>query len=96
MEMSESGVHVSALCPGFVFTEFHDVNGTRQAVNKLPGFMFMEADECADQAVQACELNRAVFIHGRVNKSLALLSRALPSRVAQNLMAKNSHRVRKD
>ena len=96
MEMSESGVHVSALCPGFVFTEFHDVNGTRQAVNKLPGFMFMEADECADQAVQACELNRAVFIPGRVNKSLALLSRALPSRVAQNLMAKNSHRVRKD
>jgi len=95
MEMSESGVHVSALCPGFVFTEFHDVNGTRAAVNKLPAFMFMEADECAELAVEACERNRAVYIPGRVNKSLAMLNRALPSGVAQNLMARNSHRVRK-
>ena len=95
MELSGTGVHVSALCPGFVFTEFHDVNGTRDAVNKLPGFMFMEAEECAELAVEACERNRAVFIPGGVNKSLAILNRALPSTVAQNLMARNSHRVRK-
>ena len=95
MEMSESGVYVSALCPGFVFTEFHDVNGTRDAVNKLPGFMFMDAEECAELAVEACERNRAVFIPGGINKFLALLNRALPSRVAQSLMANNSHRVRK-
>ena len=95
MEMDGTGVHVSALCPGFVFTEFHDVNGTREAVNKLPAFMFMEAEECAELAVEACERNRAVFIPGGVNKFLALLSRALPSRIAQNLMASNSHRVRK-
>ena len=95
MEMDGTGVHVSALCPGFVFTEFHDVNGTREAVNKLPAFMFMEAEECAKLAVEACERNRAVFIPGGVNKFLALLNRALPSRIAQNLMASNSHRVRK-
>lgn len=94
MEMSKSGVHVSALCPGFVFTEFHDVNGTRSAVSKLPSFMFMEAKDCAEQAVEACERNRAVFIPGGVNKFLALLNRALPSRTAQKLMASNSHRVR--
>jgi len=95
MEMDGTGVHVSALCPGFVFTEFHDVNGTRDAVNKLPGFMFMQAEQCAELAVEACELNRAVFIPGGVNKSLAILNRALPSGVARNLMARNSHRVRK-
>lgn len=95
MEMNGTGVHVSALCPGFVFTEFHDVNGTREAVNKMPAFMFMEADECAELAVEACERNRAVFIPGGVNKFLALLNRTLPSRIAQNLMASNSHRVRK-
>lgn len=95
MEMNGTGVHVSALCPGFVFTEFHDVNGTRAAVNKLPAFMFMEAQDCAELAVEACERNRAVFIPGGLNKIVALLNRAMPSRVAQSLMASNSHRVRK-
>lgn len=96
MEMDGTGVHVSALCPGFVFTEFHDVNGTREAVNKMPGFMFMQAEDCAELAVEACERNRAVFIPGGVNKSLALLNRALPSGTAQKIMARNSHRVRQE
>jgi len=95
MELSHKGVHVSALCPGFVFTEFHDVNGTRDAVNKMPGFMFMEAEECAELAVEACERNRAVFIPGGVNKSLAVLARVLPTTAAQKLMAKNSEKFRK-
>ncbi len=93
-ELSSKGVHVTALCPGFVFTEFHDVNGTREAVNKMPGFMFMEAQDCAELAVEACERNRAVFIPGGVNKSLAVLARVLPGSAAQKLMARNSHRVR--
>jgi len=95
MEMEGTGVHVTALCPGFTFTEFHDVNGTREAVNKIPAFMFMEADECAEMAVEACERNKPVMITGGVNKFIALLNRMLPSGAAQALMARNSHRVRK-
>ena len=95
MEMEGKGVHVTALCPGFTFTEFHDVNGTRDAVNKLPAFMFMEAQECAELGVEACERNRAVVITGGVNKFIALLNRILPTSAAQKLMERNSHRVRK-
>jgi len=95
MECLETGVHVSALCPGFTFTEFHDVNGTRGAVSKMPEAMWMSAEECAEQGVEACERNRAVFIPGGVNKSIAALARALPSTVAQKLMAKNSEKFRK-
>ncbi len=95
MEMDETGVHVSALCPGFTFTEFHDVNGTRKAMDKLPAIMWMEADECAQLGVEACERNRAVFIPGGVNKSLALLNRILPATTAQQLMSKNSDKFRK-
>jgi len=95
LEMRPYGVHVSALCPGFTYSEFHDVNGTRSAVSKMPDFMWMEADECAAQGVEACELNRPVFIPGRVNKSLALTARILPERMALGLMAKNSEKFRK-
>ena len=95
LEVAPDGVHVSALCPGFTYSEFHDVNGTRQGVSKLPDFMWMDADECAEQGVEACERNRAVFIPGGVNKSIAILARILPERLALRLMAKNSEKIRK-
>ena len=95
MEFEGTGVHVSALCPGFTYTEFHDVNGTREALNKLPDYMMMEADECAEQGVEACERNRAVFVPGGVNKSIAILGKVLPNSIAQSLMARNSEKFRK-
>jgi len=95
LEMVLYGVHVSALCPGFTYSEFHDVNGTREGVSKMPDFMWMDAEECAEQGVEACERNRAVFIPGRVNKSIAVAARLMPERIALGLMAKNSEKIRK-
>jgi len=95
LEMEEYGVHVSALCPGFTYSEFHDVNGTRKSVSKLPDYLWMEAEECAELGVEACERNKAVYIPGGVNKSIALLARVMPEPIAMRLMAKNSERIRK-
>jgi len=95
MEMAGTGIHVSALCPGFTYTEFHDVNGTRAGVSKLPDYMWMSAEECAELGVDACEDNKAVFIPGRVNKFIAGLAKVTPNSLAQNIMAKQSHKVRK-
>ena len=95
LELEQQGVHVSALCPGFTYSEFHDVNGTRKAVSKMPDFMWMSAEECAHQGVEACERNRVVFIPGRVNKSIAALAKYLPDTMALKIMAKNSERIRK-
>ncbi len=94
MELDGTGVHVCALCPGFTMTEFHDVNGTREAMNNLPDYMMMDADECAELAFEALERNRAVYITGRVNRFIALLGRILPMTVTQKLMAKNSEKFR--
>lgn len=77
-EMQSTGVKVSALCPGFVLTEFHDVNGTRAGINALPNFMVMKADVCAKLAADALEADKAVFISGRVNRTLARLNRWMP------------------
>ncbi len=95
LEMQSYGVHVSALCPGFTYSEFHDVNDTRASVSKLPDFMWMNAEDCAHQGVEACEMNRAVFIPGGVNKTIAAAGKLLPDSVALKLMAKNSERIRK-
>jgi short-subunit dehydrogenase len=89
-ELSGTGVHVSALCPGFTITEFHDVNGTREGINQLPGFMKMDADECAEMAAEALERNVDVFISGRVNRGLAWLNRILPRAAGKAMMARGS------
>ena len=95
LEMQGKDVHVSALCPGFTYSEFHDVNGTRDSVSKLPDWAWMSAQETAEMGVEACERNRAVFIPGRANKGAALLAKLLPDRLALYIMNKNSERVRK-
>ena len=95
LELKSSGVHVSALCPGFTYTEFHDVNGTRGQVGKLPGWMFQSAEEVVESGIEALERNKAVHVTGRVNKAIAGLARVLPGAVGQNLMEKNSEKFRK-
>ena len=93
-ELQDTGVHVSALCPGFVLTEFHDVNGTREGMNSLPGFMVMDADICAGLAVDALEANKAVFISGRVNRFFARLNRWMPW-LGRKVMSSGSGKYRK-
>ena len=77
-EVSRSGVHVTAVCPGFTFTEFHEVTGTRQEVNKLPGWMWMDAMTVARQGFEAVMKGTPVYINGRANRAIALTVRYAP------------------
>jgi hypothetical protein len=79
MENSATGVRVSALCPGFTYSEFHDVSGTRQLVSKMPAWMWMEAAEVVSFGIGAVtQQHRVVAIPGRVNRLIARLMRWLP------------------
>lgn len=94
-EMEGTGVHVTAVCPGFTHSEFHDVIGTRQKVAELPRFLWMDAPTVARCGYQAVERGQPVVITGAVNGVLALASRLLPQRVARRLVQRNSHRFRR-
>jgi len=79
MEAAHAGVHVSALCPGFTYSEFHDVNGARERVNQnVPSWMWMGADEVAAAGYEAAEANRPVCIPGAQNQIAAALAKVLP------------------
>lgn len=81
MEVKKHGVHVTALCPGFTHSEFHDVMGTREAMNRLPGFMWHNADEVAQAGYQAVMRGQPVCVPGVFNKTVAGSSRLLPERL---------------
>lgn len=77
-ETASTGVQVSALCPGFTYTEFHDVTGTRDAMNKMPSFLMMQVGHTVEGALKAVEKNRTVYVPGWPYKFLVWLSNILP------------------
>jgi uncharacterized protein len=79
MEVREHGVHVSALCPGFTYSEFHDVNASRERMSRaIPAWMWMGADEVAAAGYEAAEANRPLCVPGVHNQVLAALAKLLP------------------
>lgn len=85
MELKPHGVYVTALCPGFTWSEFHDVQGTRDLTDKLPGFMWQDAGTVARAGFDAVMAGRPVCVPGTVNKTLAFTSRLLPETVRYQL-----------
>lgn len=94
-EVSSRNVHVTAVCPGFTFSEFHDVSGTRQIVSRMPSFMWMDAQTVAKQGYGAVMAGRTVYVTGRLNTAIAALARLLPPRVVYAMNRRAGSRYRK-
>ncbi|TAL95997.1 MAG: SDR family oxidoreductase [Rhodanobacter sp.] len=94
LENQPRGVHVCALCPGFTWSEFHDVTRTREKMDKLPGFMWLSASEVVRQGIAAVERGDAVYIPGRVNQFIKTMLQLMPDRLALRLSARQSKRYR--
>jgi short-subunit dehydrogenase len=93
LEMAPHGVHVSALCPGFTYTEFHDVNGTRAIVGQqAPPWLWLGADEVAAAGFEAVEANRPICVPGAPNKAIAAAAHILPDEWVMALMARRARR----
>ena len=89
------GIRVMALCPGFTYSEFHDVTGTRDQVSKMPSYMWMTADEVVSDGLKAIDAGHMVRINGRLNRMIARLFAWLPSSWSMSLMRKRSKDFRK-
>jgi short-subunit dehydrogenase len=75
------GVHVTAVCPGFTLSEFHDVTGTRAQVSKLPPWMWMDSPTVARQGFDAVMKGIPIYINGRANRAIESFARHLPQPV---------------
>ncbi|MBS0462448.1 MAG: SDR family NAD(P)-dependent oxidoreductase [Proteobacteria bacterium] len=94
LENLANGVHVCALCPGFTYSEFHDITGTRQVVSKMPRYMWMGAQEVARIGVEAVERGQIVCVPGRINRAIAGLFKLMPDGMALRTMAKRAKSFR--
>ena len=95
LECEGTGVHVTALCPGFTYSEFHDVNGTRGQVSQMPSWMWQEADEVVEAAIAANEASQATVVPGGANRAITRLAKLLPEGVMLGVMRSQSSRFRR-
>ena len=90
-EYQTAGVHVVAVCPGFTWSEFHDVVGNRAQMNKLPGFMWLDGPKVVSDAHNAVEAGRGpVVVNGWVYKVLATLLQIIPDNWVGRLAARGT------
>lgn len=94
LENRHLGVNVCALCPGFTWSEFHDVTRTRDKMDKLPGFMWLTSEEVVRQGIAAAQRGDAVYIPGRVNRFIKSMIQLMPDKLALYLSARQATRYR--
>lgn len=70
------GVHVTALCPGYVRTEFQDVAEVKASV--IPKAAWLRVDAVAGQGLDAVERNHALAVTGALYRAGVGMNRLLP------------------
>lgn len=76
LEMAPYGVRVTAVCPGFVHTEFHG----RAAIDMsaMPSVGWLEADDVIDEALADVARGRVISVPSKRFKAVAFGCRHLP------------------
>jgi short-subunit dehydrogenase len=89
-ELAGTNIKISALCPGFTRTEFHQRG--RMSMKGLPSFMWLDSDKLVAKAWSDALKGAAVSIPGWQYRLLVLVIQTLPRsvirKVGMNLRAK--------
>ena len=71
-ELRGYNIQVQALCPGFVYTGFHDTDEFKNFNrSSVPKGLWMSAQEVVEQSLKALRKNKVIFIPGIKNRILA-------------------------
>ena len=75
-ELKGTRIKVSALCPGFTRTEFHQRGKMR--MSGLPNFMWLDANKLVAKSWKDANRNRSVSVPGLQYKILAIIAQYAP------------------
>lgn len=84
----DRGVGVTAVCPGFVHTDFHERLGLPRGQEGVPGWMWMDAPFVVRTSLRDLARGRSVSVPSAKYKALVALSRLLPDAVVVRTAAR--------
>jgi short-subunit dehydrogenase len=84
-----SNVTVQALCPGFTYTEFHDVLGVDRAT--IPKWLWMPADFVVDESLAALATRKLYVIPGLKYRLIVTLMTKLPTALRLKMEGRSPH-----
>ncbi len=94
-EVAHLGVNVTASCPGFTHTEFHDVNRMREVVDRMPGWMWLDARRVARAGYDAVMSGRTVSVPGGLYKMIVVLARYAPEWLVEYVSRRQARMYRR-
>ena len=86
LELTGTGVTVTALCPGFTRSEFHSVSGSAGKNGRIPKSAWMSAADVAGAGLRATAAGKAVEVPGIGYKVLASISNVLPRTLVRRII----------
>ncbi|ACY97406.1 MULTISPECIES: SDR family NAD(P)-dependent oxidoreductase [Thermomonospora] len=89
-DLGGRGVHVMALCPGFVHTEFHERAGMN--MDGIPGFMWIDQDLVIDTALRDLRRGVQVSIPSARYKAIVALGKVVPRALADRISSRAGRR----
>lgn len=88
------GVNVTAVCPGFTYSEFHDVTGTRNQMGSVPAMFWLKADDVAREGYDAVMRGESIVVNGFSYRVLLGLLGLIPHRILKAATAMVGRRYR--
>ena len=82
-ELSATNVKISALCPGFTRTEFHQRG--KMSMKGLPNFLWLNADRLVEQSWRHALKGKAVSVPGWQYKLLVFVVHTVPRSIVRKI-----------
>jgi short-subunit dehydrogenase len=93
LKSARSPVKVQALCPGFTYSEFHDVMGMNRAA--IPKRLWLRSEDVVEASLAGLAKDRPVVITGGIYKLIVLAQSWIPSDLYRSLALRYARRLRR-
>jgi hypothetical protein len=94
LRSTESPVRVQALCPGYTYSEFHDVVGMDRSL--VPRWLWLEADRVVADSLRGLERGQWLVVPGWFYRALVTIQRFFPAPLRHWFAVQAGRRMKRD